>query len=256
LIDLKIGTNVITNIDTVILEKDGVLFDPHIWWSEIVNRRAWALVLCYDLLYEEAEKLRYLMGWRPGNIMSSEGPTGLVAEKEVIWEVRKYLNTHLGITTINNEIEDIFSKVREEFKKDAHNFTRVTRHAFDFVSALYVRAVKISIVTNDYVDATRKELQYATMSHMIPVIIGHESCRTTKETGGPALQAMLRTDSTFESTVIIGSTPNDMKMAVASSVAAGIAVGTGQVGRLDLLKYTPYLAFDLSDISISPSGGK
>lgn len=254
LVDLKIKDNIIPNIDTVIMDKDGVLINPHPWWSEIIKRRAWAIVQVYDLPYEENGNLTKLMGLASmRDELTPEGPTGILGEKEIVWCVRKYLNTQLNIQTVNNEIEDIFSRVKEEFKKDEHSFTRIIPRAFDFVAALYVKSIKMAIVTNDYVDTTRKALQSIGVSHMIPVIIGHENNRTAKETGNPANQAMQKLDSIFENTVIIGSTPNDITMAVACSAAAGIAVGTGQVSRLELMNHTPFVVADLSEISILPN---
>lgn len=252
LIDLQIKGDIIPQIDTVLFDKDGVLFDVHAWWGTIIERRAWGIIQKYNLNYEELGNLTWTMGLRSGKL-SAEGPTGLVGEKEIIWCVRKFLLTRFSIVTANGDIEDIFSMVKEDLKKNELHLTCLLPHAFDFVASLYTKSIKMAIVTNDYADITRKALQSVGVSHMIPVIIGHETIRATKETGTPAQQAMWKLNSEFENTVVIGATPSDIKMAVACSAASGIAVGTGQVSQLALLNYTPFVVGNLSEITIRSS---
>ena len=49
MIDIKVNGEVIRNIEGVIFDKDGTLTDSHIYWSEIIRRRAknFAIILIY-----------------------------------------------------------------------------------------------------------------------------------------------------------------------------------------------------------------
>ena len=40
MIDIKIGNEIIKNIDTVLFDKDGTIIDSNIYWGEIIKRRS------------------------------------------------------------------------------------------------------------------------------------------------------------------------------------------------------------------------
>lgn len=256
MVDLKIRDFVIDNISAVLFDKDGTLIDVHTWWGEIVRRRAWALVSAYNLLNEDAEPLMYAMGLRKGGKLAPEGPVGLVGRKEVIWAVRNHLRTWHEVIASNEGIGEIFNNVHAEFQKGSAAYMKALPGACDLMCRLHEQGVKIAIVTNDSVGATKEVLEVLGVAHTVDCIIGQDNMGSAKDTGGPARQALEALGVFFNEAVVIGDAPIDIKMAMNCPVAAGIAVATGQTSSKELERYTPFIVSSLTEIELMKGGKK
>ena len=77
--------NVVENIDTVLLDKDGTFIDAHIYWGEIIKRRASKLIDFYKISNILFDKICLAMGYDVKiNKLIESGPIALLPRNDVI----------------------------------------------------------------------------------------------------------------------------------------------------------------------------
>lgn len=250
MINLKVNDLTISKVETVLFDKDGTLSDAHIYWGKIIEMRSWEIVHFYGLEFSQAAKLQDLMGWDASKKrLKPLGPIALVSRGDVIWLIRKYLK-RMGVENTFNQLDTLFDTVHSDFLSVSRDYIKILPGVGDFVAKLHKAGVKMGIVTSDSVDNTSYALRVMGLLSFFPLIIGHESTSSTKNTGIPANVAMRELDTYPDKTVVIGDAPIDMEMAKNAVVKAGILVATGQMTREMLVEHSGYLVNSMEDIKI------
>ena len=80
------------DIELIVFDKDGTLTDAHVFWAEVIRRRAAALVRHFDLTQNETAQLCQIMGLNvaTGKLLP-KGPIAIVSRDSVIEIVIEFL---------------------------------------------------------------------------------------------------------------------------------------------------------------------
>ena len=82
----------VKNVKNVIWDKDGTLIDVHIYWSEIIRRRANEIVKKYNLNYALYTDICKMLGLDVDNgRLLQEGPVGVLSRYEILEKLHIYL---------------------------------------------------------------------------------------------------------------------------------------------------------------------
>jgi len=241
--DWKIG-----NIDTILFDKDGTLMDSHIYWGEIIKRRAMALIYATNISTVKYDELRMTMGLdiNTGKLLPY-GPIALVSRDNVISILIDYFDNE-GVVVYPETISDTFEKVHSIFNQEATKYMQLIPGAIEFVKAIKELGIKTAIVTSDTVENTKVFLGHYNINYLFDCIVGKGN--NSKETGVPALHALINLKSIIQKTIVIGDAPIDVQMSNNANLKGCIGVATGQVTLQELQKFTNYTVSSLKDICI------
>lgn len=238
------------NIDTVLFDKDGTLLDSHIYWGRIIQLRALAIMSAYNLSYEVYKNLFGVMGLDfETKKLKPEGPIALVSREVVIDTIIKYLHSQ-GMKTNFFIISELFNKVHKEFNRELQYYITPLQGALALVENLKNKKVKVAIVTSDTVENTETILKFWKIESLVDCIIGKESTTQPKDTGVPAIEAVMKLESLLKNTIAIGDALIDIQMAREARLKGCIGVATGQVPIEVLRKSTKYIIGNLSELII------
>jgi phosphoglycolate phosphatase-like HAD superfamily hydrolase len=250
MVNLKIGNDLIENVDTVLFDKDGTLTDVHIYWGKIIEMRAWAIVQFYKLRREEYFNLQGVMGYIIAQKkLKVEGPIAIKSRKEVIWAIRKYLKK-ISIEATHNEIDNIITEVNAEFQTMSRSFVSIIPGVLDFIKLLAKNDVTMGLVTSDAYNNAMCALGDVGIQHYFSKVYGHENSRASKETGIPAIEIMRDLGADPANTVVIGDTMMDVNMAINSNTRC-IVTATGQIPYESFVGNVPYVVKNLKNIEVS-----
>ena len=234
----------------IIFDKDGTLIDSHIYWGEIIRRRAAALAsgLCGGPGLESA--LVRTMGYDEalGRLLP-EGPIALKSRDEVIKAVLVCLG-RAGLVISGEEVGAVFSAVHSKFSGSMAGFIKALPGAGDLLRSLKAKNIPCALVTSDSAAASGTILRQLGLSEFFPVVLGRESSPEPKESGKPGLAAAGLLGLPPERVVCVGDAPMDVLMAERAGLRAAVAVATGQVPLADLRRLTPYTANALTDLKV------
>jgi phosphoglycolate phosphatase len=236
-------------VSAILFDKDGTFIDSHQYWGKIIFYRSLAICEAFKLESSYIEKLEIVMGFSRGlGRLLPTGPIALVSRDEVINTVTQYLLTQ-NTGGSNLEISEIFKRVHLDMEKiDEH--IQLIPEALPLFEFLKQKRIKLAVVTTDAVKNTEITLEKFGLRSYFSAIVGQESCKESKASGVPAMIALSKLGCLSHESICIGDAPMDMQMAIKSGCQASIGVATGQVGESDLLKVTPYVVSNLSQLLI------
>lgn len=240
----------IENIDTILFDKDGTLIDSHIYWGEIIKRRAMALIYSTNISTTKYDELCLTMGLdiNTGKLLP-DGPIALVSREKVIEILIDYFDNN-GAVVYPVDIATTFDKVHLIFNQEAYKYINLIQGSIEFVKAVKQQGVKTAIVTSDTVENTKAFLDYYNINNLFDCIVGKETTIQSKDTGVPAIYAIEELGSLFSNSISIGDAPIDIQMANNAFMKAGIGVATGQIKTEELKIHTNYVCNLLSEITI------
>ena len=242
--------NVVENIDTVLLDKDGTLIDAHIYWGEIIKKRATKLINFYKINNMYFGKICLAMGYDVNtNKLVESGPIALLPRNDVILILQNFLKD-ISITTEYEDISAIFDTVNKEFLPYINDYVKLIDGSLSLLSDLKNAGAKLAVVTSDSSDNTLNILDFLDIKKYFDLIIGKDSCDNPKRSGKPAILAMSKLCSLPENTICIGDAKMDADMAQNANLKASILVATGQTSFNTLRKYSDFAVKSLLELKI------
>ena len=250
MISLKTNNWEITNIETVLFDKDGTFIDLHYFWGKMTELRAEEIIKRFNINEKYFSNLCLDLGYNTKTKkMLADGITALFSRVKIIEIFTKNLEKY-GIKTTEREIEIIFDFVSELFYKNMHEYTKPIEEAISFIKALNNLNIKVGIVTSDSIESTLKTINYFNWNELFQSVIGRESSPYTKESGEPTKLALKELKANQKTTIMIGDAPMDYISAQNAGIEKTILVETGQLTLNDLLKTSPYAISSLQEIEI------
>ena len=120
MISLKTNDWEITNIETVLFDKDGTFIDLHYFWGKMTELRAEEIIKRFNINEKYFSNLCLDLGYNTKTKkMLADGITALFSRVKIIEIFTKNLEKY-GIKTTEREIEIIFDFVSELFYKNMH----------------------------------------------------------------------------------------------------------------------------------------
>ncbi len=224
------------NIQLVVLDKDGTLTDAHVFWAEVIRRRAAALVRYFDLSQSEAAQLCQIMGLNvaTGKLLP-EGPIAIVSRDRVIEIVIEFLLYKYRVVADKQIIAQLFDEVHAEFALTMTDYIRLLPGVREFLESIRGR-VKIALITSDGRASTMLALTHCEIADYFDIIITRDDCPHPKVTGIPLKLLLNDTKVSPSRTLVVGDAKMDFDMAAAAGVENVLLVETGQTAAAELRK--------------------
>jgi len=240
----------ISNIDTVLFDKDGTFIDLHHFWGKMTELRSKEIIKRYNLQENYFEKLCLYLGYDINSKkMLDNGITALYSRIKIIKLFKeKLLDININIST--EELTQIFDYVNAIFYKDMIKYTKPINEAIDFIKELRKKNIKIGIVTSDSLESTNLTIKNFNWEKLFDIAVGRECSTQTKESGALSKIALEKLNSKPETTLMIGDAPMDYLAAKNAGINNIILCATGQLSKEKLLKTTKFTVKTLSEIKL------
>jgi len=252
MIDLSVNSNVIRDVGLVIFDKDGTLIELYHYWSQMVALRARLICEALGLGEEHEAGLRWALGVdEKAGRLRPEGPVGLKKREIVIKAGTDYLDG-IGRSDTLRLCEQAFERADEISSEDLSRFIRPIRGAVSLLGAFRDRGCRVALATVDVSRRARLAMEFMGVSDTLDLIVGGEEVARSKPDpemihlildclGANRLQA-----------VMVGDALNDVQMGLNAGLKASIGVLTGFATAEQMRALTPYVARDVSTITLLP----
>lgn len=249
MINFKIKKEIFNNIEGVIFDKDGTLTDSHVYWSEIIRRRAKKLCDRYDLSYNEYENIVSVMGLDlKKNKLMPEGPIAIKSRNEVISALEKYFQS-IGCINSFEVIVDVIREVNFEFT-DVEDYIQPIDECVSLVKKLKSLGIKTMLLTSDTTKNAIAATDHLKITSYFDLIQGTDEVSEKKSTGKGAIEICKKMNISPKNVISIGDTEVDYIMSNNAGLCGCILVATGQVSMLELSKITKSSVHSLSNIEL------
>ncbi len=213
MIDLKIGDEVLTDIDLLIFDKDGTLFELYPYWSTVAVKRA--ELICNSLGNEDAsmvEQIALIMGADLKNKrMNPKGPIGI------------YNRTYIQ-NLIYDELKSRGYAIEREMILSAFNQTDayikgtdILSHSLVPVCGLieFLRAIngrcKCAIFSYDFTNNLKSIVEMFNIDGSFNLLLGGDLIKHPKPDPWGAIKIMNDLHVLPENTALIGDSPFDIE---------------------------------------------
>ena len=244
------GVWVLSNIETILFDKDGTFVDLHYFWGKMTKMRASAVIKKYSLSEDDMEKICKILGYDiQKRKMLSDGITALYSRSRII-EIFTEKLIEIGVNAVKYEIEKLFDEVSEEFNKNILDYILPIEDSIEFIRELRSKGAKMGVVTSDSEESTYLTLKGFGWEDLFDVVVGRESSSETKESGALTKIALEKLGANPTTTLMIGDAPMDAISAQNAGVEKTILLTTGQVDAETLEDYSPYVLKSLKRLKI------
>lgn len=240
---------VLSDIDALLLDKDGTLIDFHGMWSRWLETFVAALAAKYPAFQEAAPLFYELVGWdardrrvRPGACLAM-APTrtgvtlaaGALHRTGVAWD-----EAWEGVMRTFEELEATFPW--EELVTPVPGATRA-------LQALHASGMGLAVVTADTTARARTDLARIGLASVIDIVVGADAAPAAKPDPAPALVACAQLGVLAARAAAVGDTTADCRMGRAARVGAVIAVLTGAGTLAELWPVADYVIDSVASLS-------
>ncbi len=171
----------VKNVKNVIWDKDGTLIDVHIYWSEIIRRRANEIVKKYNLNYALYTDICKMLGLDVDNgRLLQEGPVGVLSRYEILEKLHIYLLDQ-GVNSNMNINELIFNVVHSEFKPFMYNYVKLLPCIKDTLDKFHQQGIRQYIITSDTSENAKSIADYLGIIKYFKKIWGKDEVRVPKK---------------------------------------------------------------------------
>jgi len=240
----------ISDIDTVLFDKDGTFLNADLYWGKVVEERISKIIEHFNLDKTLFKELCLEMGYDRGREeLTINGPVSVLSREGVIKEIIISLEKY-NVQTNFKTMSEIFNDVHSSFICDINQYTKIINGAVECLKLMKEHNFKLAVVTSDTHTHTVEILKHLNLEKYFDVIVGKEDTINEKKTGEPALLALKLLNSNPENTIVIGDAPMDYLMAKNSNIKDAILVTTGKVPIRELKSYTSKIIDNLKKIKI------
>ena len=250
MISLKTKDFELSNIETVLFDKDGTFIDLHYFWGKMTEMRIEEVICQFSLGQEIFQKLCLCLGYDVATgKMLADGITAMYSRSKIVEIFRQDLQK-FGVNTTEEKLLEIFDKVNAIFYKDMQKYTKPIDSAIDFVKKVREKGCKTGVVTSDSKESTLLTLKQFGWESFFDVVVGRECSKHTKESGALTNIALSQLCANPKTTVMVGDAPMDYISAKNAAVEKVLLVATGQIGLSELAKITECVVDNLSSIEV------
>lgn len=249
MVDIKVGREVIRDVQLVVFDKDGTLIDVHTYWVNMIKFRAELVV--NKLCLGEKEKLGLMdsMGvdiglWK----IKPEGPVGIKKREIVLQSGVEYLIS-LGMSDQTSLFKEAFREVDKNSMNHFQTIIRPLDGLFELFEGLKKRSCFIAIATTDRTERARLAMRHIGVGDSIDFIVGADLVKKSKPATDMADLITNKLGIPKESSVMVGDAISDVQMGINAKFKASIGVASGLTTAERLLEITPFVVSDIAELS-------
>jgi phosphoglycolate phosphatase len=250
MVTLKIGNDLIPDVDLVIFDKDGTLIDVHQYWVEMSFLRAEIIARQFHLGENDVRSLASAMGVdiATGRIKAT-GPVGLKKREIVMQAAVDYLRNH-GIAESTAACAEAFEEVDRISLAMLDRLIQIIPGTENLLRDLHRNGCKIALATSDRTPRAKLAMQHLDLLRYIDIIVGADAIAAPKPDPETVTLILEKLRCTPGNTVVVGDTDVDMELGIRSGVKACIGVFSGTASKEMLLQKTPYVTGNVSLIEV------
>lgn len=240
----------IEDIELVMFDKDGTIFDIHHYWCSMIRLRSrvFSEKFSNPVLNEE---LNNAMGVDESTgKLKPQGPVGIKSRRVITEVVSETLKNH-EIEFSPEEVEIIFKEVDVMSKEYLDDFLVFLPGALEFIKSCHESGLTLTIATTDITPRAESALNLKNISTYFSLICGADLVPNTKPAPDMGKLTLDKLSIDPQKAIMIGDHTVDIKFAENTGLKAGIGVTTGLLGSRELSNSTEYVIDDLSKIRIT-----
>ena len=250
MVNLIVAEESLNDIELVIFDKDGTLFDLHQYWSFVIIERAKYFSNMFsrpesDFIYSE---LLSSMGLVENNKINNVGPVGVRSRNFIIKLVYRIINdkdANIDIKDIEEGFVVVDSIVDHNFKSLIEKLPGVD----DLLLSLKESGCLIALATTDVSQRAIKALKYSQISNFFDYIIGSDNVMHTKPDSEMVDKILSKLNIVDRNNVVlIGDSITDLNTAINSNISF-IGTMTGSNSDKFILN-TEFLVNSLAEIKL------
>jgi phosphoglycolate phosphatase len=218
MINLKVNGQTLRDIELIIFDKDGTLFELHSYWSIIANKRA-ELICKYAGLtynYRRRDHIAYIMGVDNQNkCMRPDSMIGINKRSEIETELYDRLNEdgfEISLEDIKKAFVETDIYLENNFisnYKDCAQTTIPIRGIIKFLQQINGKC-KCAVLSFDRTNNINKCLKSVGMDKHFSFVIGGDMLHNAKPDPEGAIKIMTVLGTHPSNTLMIGDTMNDI----------------------------------------------
>ena len=250
MVALSINSKMIRDVSLVIFDKDGTLIELYHYWSQMVALRAQLICASLSLDAEHETGLRWALGVdEKSRRLRAEGPVGLKKREIVIQSAVDYLTT-VGLRETLSVCSMAFEAADEESSRNLGRFIRPIQGAEALVGALHANGCRIAVATVDLSKRARLALDFMGFGDQVDLVVGAEQVAHSKP-APDMIHLILKTLTSHPTqAVMVGDALTDIQMGLNAGLKASIGVLTGFATAEQMRAFTPFVARDISDLTV------
>jgi phosphoglycolate phosphatase-like HAD superfamily hydrolase len=184
--------------------------------------------------------------------MRPEGPVGLKKREVVLKAATDYLDG-IGWRNSLRLCEEVFDRVDEVSRGNLSEFIKPIPGAVSLMSALHDCGCRVALATVDVGRRARLVMDFIGASDMLDLIVGGEDVVRPKPDPEMIHIILNRLGIDRSQAVMVGDALTDMQMGINAGLKASIGVLTGFATADQFRPLTPFVARDVSEISVRNS---
>ncbi|GEM_PF-358204 len=248
--DIRVGNEIVKDIQLLIFDKDGTLMELHYYWTQMVGLRAQLICKDLDLGKDHIEKIAYSMGadLKTGRLLP-EGPVGLKKREVVLQAAIDHLNK-IGYEDVYDLCFNVFQRVDDISSRELKRFVRPIGGASELLRKAARCGCKTAIATIDRRERAKLAMECLGFADTIDLVIGADDVSRPK----PDPEQINFILNAFKidrgNAVMVGDATTDVQMGMNAGLRASIGVLTGLATEEQLKGITPYVVENISKIEI------
>lgn len=250
MVDIRVGSEVINDIQLLIFDKDGTLMELHYYWTQMVGLRAELICRGLGLGKDHIEKIAYAMGAdiKTGRLLP-EGPVGLKKREVVLQAAVDYLND-IGCNDVYDLCFNAFQQVDDISSRELKRFVKPINGASELLRKAVLCGCKTAIATIDRRERAKLAMECLGFADVIDLVIGADDVSHPKPDPEQINFILNAFKIDRENAIMVGDATTDVQMGVNAGLKASIGVLTGLATPEQLKGITPYVVEDVSKIEI------
>lgn len=250
MVDIRIGVNVIRDIDLMIFDKDGTLIELYHYWSQMVAMRAKIIAERLNLNDSFIDGLMNEMGVdTQAECLRQDGPVGLKKREIVLQAAVDYLERN-GYKDTHELCHSVFAEVDNISLTMLAKLLKPINGALPLLDNLHRKGCRIAIATTDRGERAKLAMDFLGFGDKIDLIVGADQVKKPKP--DPEIADIILNNLKIDPSgaVIVGDAKTDVLVGINAGLKASIGVLTGFATFEDFKNITPYVAQDVSGIEI------
>lgn len=250
MINLHVNNSIISDVELVIFDSIGTLFDMHAYCHGMTVLRADALCRRFDLPKSIHRDLKNIMEFDIERCRhNSFAPVKICTRQETLDSVIRYLDALLTIDTAC-ACKESFSRADDVSIEYLDELLKPLAGAEPLVKSLAASETAIALAEPDSYSLAKLYLEKGGLLECFSVVTGSDSVKKTKPFPEQAALLSEQCGVVPEKTVCIGDEINDILMAENAGFKAGIGVASGSTSSRVLYEYTPFVVESLTQIDV------
>lgn len=228
IVDSKI---IADDIELVIFDKDGTIFDIHHYWSSMIKLRAEEIVSRFFHDRNDSQDIYNAiisnMGVDDsGKRLKPEGPVGVKPRQFIVKVVAETIRQN-NVGMSEERMEEIFKEIDKVSSQHFGGMLEFLPGAESFVKSCHGTGIKAAIATTDINSRAVLAANEMGIGNNFDLIIGGDNVEKTKPNPEMGLKILQRLGVSGEKAVMIGDHDVDMVMGKDAGIAHRVLTKTG-----------------------------